>query len=245
MQKVKLSKKILVKSVSIEILVCVIAAAIIGLGMLFGLVKASDLVGNVMLSLLTLFIAGLFLLNSINAVTSGNKVGIFSAIMLIVSAVLFLILIWLGGSLGSFSTAFTYIIVIVSMSSILLNTIISHYIALGTSLLIVQVFMYINLAYVEIVTSFIILGNSELIKVWQIFVMAIIITLTLYIVLKVKKKNIAQNQTEQSLLDSDEYVTLKKSDYENILAELNRLREAAGVSASDDNVSGENAEEKE
>lgn len=245
MQKVKIGKKIFVKVISIEILVCVITAAIIGLGLLFNLIHTGELLGNVMLSLLTLFIAGLFLLNSINAVTSGNKVGMFSAIMIIISAAMFLILIWLGGALGSFSNAFSYIIVIVSMVSILLNTIISHYIVLGTKLLIVQVFMYLNLAYVEIVLSFVILGNSVLMDYWQIFATSIIIAITLYIVLTVKKKNIAQKQTEEAILNSDEYVTLKKTDYENMLAELNRLKEAAGVSVSDSKETpAENTEHK-
>lgn len=226
MSELKFKKNVLVKSVSTVILVCVIAAAIIGLGLLFGLLGGSDLIGNILLSLLTVFIAGLFLLNSINAVTVGNKVGIFAAFMIIVSAILFLLLIWLSNYFGDFGTIFNYIIVIVSMVSVLLNLIIGHYIVLGKSLLAVQIFLYLCFGYVELVLAFAILGDSSLISLWQVFVTAIIVALTLYIVLKVKEKNIAQHKVEENKANnSDEYVTITKTEYENLKAEIARLKE--------------------
>ena len=225
MQNSKISKKTLVKSVSTVILVCVIAAAAIGLGLLFTLLEFSDLVANVLLSLLTVFIAGLFLLNSINAVTAGNKVGIFAAFMIIISAILFLLLIW-AGDLGEI---FNYIIVIVSMVSILLNLIVGHYIMLRKSLLIVQILLYLNFAYVELVLTFVILGSSALIVYWQIFVAAIIIALTLYIVLKVKEKNIAQKETETKVNgNGNEFVTITKKEYEELKAAAEKLKELTG-----------------
>ena len=215
----KIEKKVLVKSVSTVILVCVIAAAIIGLCLLFGVMEAGDTVVNGLLTLLTVFIAGLFLLNSINAITSGNKFGIFAAFMIILSAILFFLLIWVG-TLGE---AFNYVIVIVSMVSILLNLIIGHYIVLRKSLIAVQVFLYLAFAYVELVLAFLILGNSSLIEVWQVFVTAIIVALTLYIVLKVKEKNIAQHDVE--LKTDDEYVSITKQEYEELKAAAEKLKE--------------------
>ena len=236
----KVEKKTLVKSVSTVILVCVIAAAVIGLALLFNLIGGSTLLGNIMLSLLTVFIAGLFLLNSINAITAGNKVGIFSAYMIVASAILFLLLIWVSEHFGSFSTTFNYIIVIVSMLSVLLNLIIGHYIVLGTKLLAVQVALYVCVAYVELVLSFLILGNEALITVWQVFVAAIIIAITLYVVLKVKEKNIAQTTREQSVKGSDEYITITKTEYENLKAEVERLRElVAEKQPTDGGLAGE------
>lgn len=224
MENVKSNKKSLAKIVSTVILVCVVAAAIIGLGLLFSIISFSDILGQVLLSLLTVFIAGLFLLNSINAVTQGNKVGIFAAFMIILSAILFLALIWAGKYLESFGTIFNYIIVIVSMLSILLDVIIGHYILLKTRFLAVQIVMYLSLAYVETVLAFAILGNGALIAFWQVFVTAIIVALTLYIVLKVKEKNIAQ-ETAEIKAEDGEYVTISKQEYENLKAEVERLRE--------------------
>ena len=225
MEDLKFDKQTLVQIVSTGILVCVGASALIGLGLLFGLIGSSDILGQVFLSLLTLFIAGLFLLNSINAVTQGNKVGIVAAFMIIVSAILFLALIWAGQYLGTFGAAFNYIIVIVSMLSILLDVIIGHYIVLRKRFLIVQIVMYVALAYVETVLAFAILGNGALIAFWQVFVAAIIVALALYIVLKVKEKNLAQETVEQKVDANTEYVTITKQEYENLKAEVERLRE--------------------
>ena len=237
--EIKIERKKLVKIISTVILICVISAAIIGLGLLFALFGLSDPLANILLSLLTVFIAGLFLLNSINAITSGNKVGIFAACMIVVSAILFLLLIW-AGSLGELEV-FKYIIVIVSMVSILLNLIIGHYIVLGKSLLALQIFLYLSFSYVELVLAFAILGDSTLITFWQIFVTAIIISLTLWIVLKVKEKNIAQNQTEKkTTASSDEFVTITKQEYENLKAEVERLKEL--TKGAETGVATENTE---
>lgn len=222
MTNLKIERTTLTRTISTVILVCVIAAAAIGLGLLFSLFGFSDILGKVLLSLLTVFIAGLFLLNSINALTAGNKVGTFAAFMIIVSAALFLLLIWIG-NLGEI---FNYVIVIVSMVSILLNLIVGHYIVLRKSLLAIQICLYVAFAYVELVISFLILGDDSLIMFWQIFVTAIIVSITLYIVLKVKEKNIAQRKVENIVAqNSDEYITITKTEYENLKAEVERLRE--------------------
>ncbi|MBQ9485697.1 MAG: hypothetical protein IJU83_02545 [Clostridia bacterium] len=233
MNLLKIERKKLVKIISIEILVCVITSALIGIGLLFKLFEGSDVLGRIMLSLLTLFIAGLFLLNSINAISSGNKIGVFSACMIVFSAVLFLLLIWLVDVLGSFYTPFIYIVVIVSMISILLNLIIGNYIALGTSLLAIQSIFYVCFAYVQLVLSFVILGNSALINVWQVFVLACILVLTFYVVLKVKQKNIAQNEVENIVKGRKEgFITITKEEYEGLKAEIARLKTLVGETES-------------
>ena len=233
----KIEKKVLVKSVSTVILVCVIAAAAIGLALLFNAISGSALLGKIFLSLLTVFIAGLFLLNSINAITAGNKVGIFSAYMIIASAILFLLLIWVSQYFGSFSTIFNYIIVIVSMLSVLLNLIIGHYIVLSTKLLAVQVALYLCVAYVELALSFLILGSSVFFdNIWQVFAAAVIVAITLYVVLKVKEKNLAQTAREKAVKGSDEYITITKTEYENLKAEVERLRELVAEKPLTDGV---------
>lgn len=211
MQKGKISKKILVKSVSAEILVCVIAAAIIDIGMAVGVIKGSGLLGQVMLTLLTLFIAGLFLLNSINAVTAGNKLGILAAFMLVVSAALFVFLIWGADLLGDAYDAYSRVIVVVAMVSVLLNLIVGNYIVLGKRLIIIQILQYLSFAYVELVVSFMIFGNNALVSaaLIPVLISAIIVTFTLYIVLKVKQKNMAQAEVENRVnADGDEFVTI-------------------------------------
>ena len=224
MENVNISKNSLVKIVSGIIITCVIAAALIGIGLLFKVIEYSDILGNVLLSLLTVFIAGLFLLNSINAITVGNKLGIFAAFMIVVSALLFFVLIWANQYLGTFGEVFSYIIVSVSMLSVLLNLIVSNYIALGKSLIFIQIILYLCFAYVELAVSLAIFGNTLLTDLWQVLVTAIIVILTLFIVLKVKQKNIAQ-KAAVTVGEKGDYVTITKTEYENLKAEIERLRE--------------------
>ena len=233
----KVNKKVLVKSVSAVILVCVIAAAIIGLGLLFGLFKYSDIIGKILLSLLTIVLAGLLLLNSINAITMGNKVGVFAAYLIIISVIMIFILIWIG----NIGEIFKYIVVIVSAVSILLNRIVGHYILMKKSLILVQLFFYLNLAYVELVISLAILGNSILlVDFLQIFIATIIIATTLDIILIVKEKNIAQKETETKVnVNGEEFVTITKVEYEELKAAAARLKELTekeNTPANDNNI---------
>ena len=237
MQKDKLNKKVLVKSVSTEILICVIAAAVIGIGLVVGVIKGSDLLGKVMLTLLTLFIAGLFLLNSINAVTAGNKLGIAAAIMLVISALLVVVLIWGANLLGDFYDTYGRMTVLVAMVSILLDLIVGNYIVLGKRLIIIQILQYLSFAYVELVVSFMIFGNNALVSaaLIPILISAIIVTFTLYIVLKVKQKNMAQAEVENRVNgNGDEFVTITKVEYEELKAAAEKLKELTANSDPSD-----------
>ncbi|MBQ6922174.1 MAG: hypothetical protein IJQ66_03700 [Clostridia bacterium] len=212
--------KKLFKWVSVAIIFSVAAAGLVGIGLLFNIIGYSNVVGNILLTLLTTFIAGLFLLNSINAVKVGNKLGIFAAFMLILSAALYYVKIWFGITNIAANTVFTYFIVLVSMASILLDLIVADYVELGKSFLAVQIAFYVAVAYIELTVSLLIFGNKTLINLWQIFVTAIIVAFVLYIVLKVKKKNLMNVEKADG---NGEYVTITRAEYENLkaLAERN------------------------
>lgn len=217
-------RKKLVKAVSTLIIVCVVIAAIIGLLLLFNMIEGSTLIGNIMLTLLTVFISGLFFLNSVNAIVKGNKLGIAAAIAIMICAVLYILLIWIGDTITEAFTLYPHFVVILSMASIFLNLVISNYITLGKSLLGLQVALYISFGYIETAAAFAILGNPVLIEVWQIFVAAIIVSLALYVVLKVKQKNIAQAESQNKLGENGEFVTITKEEYERLKAAEEKLK---------------------
>lgn len=216
------SRKNLLKAVSILTLASVISAALIGLALLFGIIEGSDTVGKILLSILTVFVAGILGFNSINAITKGNKISIVAGFSLILSVLLFIVLIWLGDFLGDFYDAYIYIVVIVSMLSVFLNVMIANYVALGKSLLVVQIIFDVLFAYILIAISLVIFGNTDLLELWQIFVADVIVVLALYGVLKIKGKNIAQKETE--IKASDGYITIEKTVYEEMKAEIERLK---------------------
>ena len=206
------NRKQVFKIISTVILVCVIASAIIGLAKLFGIIGDSALLGKIMLTLLTTFIAGLFMLNSINALTSGNKLGAVAFALIAVSALLFYILIWLAEFFGDFYTAYTYIVVIVSMISILINLIIGTSIFLKWRLLGVQIPFYVAFAYIQFAISCSIFGNSYFIgALLTPLIAVIIVTFTLFLVLEVKKKNLAQTAAETA---DAELVKIPKAEYD-------------------------------
>ncbi len=217
-------RKKLVKAVSTLIIVCVVIAAIIGLLLLFNMIEGSTLIGNIMLTLLTLFISGLFFLNSINAIVKGNKIGIAAAIAIMICAVLYILLIWIGDTITEAFTMYPHFVVILSMASIFLNLVISNYITMGKSLIALQIALYISFGYIETTIALAILGNSVLIDVWQIFVAAIIVSVTLYVVLKVKQKNIAHAEPQARLGENGEFVTITKEEYERLKAAEEKLQ---------------------
>ena len=222
MVAIKKDKKKLVKAISTGIITCVVIAAVIGLLLLFKIIEGSDLLGKIMLTLLTLFISGLFFLNSVNAIVKGNKLGLASAIAIMVCAILYILLIWAEDVLGQVEV-YTYFVVILSMLSIFMNLVISNYIVLGNNLIAIQVVLYIAFGYIETTLAFVILGNSVLIDIWQVFVAAIIVAVTLYVILKVKQKNI-QNTAAISVSENGEYVTITKEEYDRLKAAEERLK---------------------
>ena len=224
MTNVKTDKKTLVKAVSTVIIVCVVIAAIIGLLLLFEAIGWSTLLGKIMLTLLTLFISGLFFLNSVNAIVKSNKLGTAAAVAIMICAVLYILLIWADEILGKID-AYTYFLVILSAVSIFMNLIISNYITLGKSLMELQVILYVAFGYIETTLAFLILGNPVLIDLWQIFVAAAIVAVTLYVVLKVKHKNIAHAETQGKLKNEGEFVTITKEEYERLKVAEDRLKE--------------------
>lgn len=225
------NRKQIFKIISTVILVCVIASALIGLSLLFKIIGGSTLLGKIMLTLLTTFIAGLFMLNSINALTSGNKLGLVAFALIAISALLFYILIWVGEYFGDFYKAFTYIVVIVSMASILLNLIIGNYISLKWRLLGVQIPFYVAFAYIQFAISCSIFGNSYFIgALLTPLIAVIIVTFTLFLVLEVKKKNLAQTAAETA---DAELVKIPKAEYDALIAELEEYRNAARVKSAD------------
>ena len=220
------NKKTLVRLIAIITLGSVMIAAALGLLLLFSILKYSDNIGKILLSCLTLVVAGVLGFNSVKAITSGNKIGVLAGFMLAVSAVLFLILIWLSDALGDFYDAFGRIVVIVSSISILLNVIIANYVSLGKHLLAVQIIYYLLLTYIIATIDSVILGSSALIQLWQLFVAAIIIGLTLFVVLVVKGKTLAQKETE--IKAADGFITIPKAEYEEMKAEIERLKAIVG-----------------
>ena len=226
-----MNKKTLIKTDAIVTLTSVIIAALLGLGLLFSIITYDWWIGNILLTCLTFVVAGVLLFNSINAITSGNKIGVIAGILIPVSVALYLVLIWGVDIPEDFKNVYDYVVVIVSSLSIFLNVIVANYVALGKSLLLLQVIYYLIFAYILTTIDTAILGSDALIQYWMPFVAAIIVALTLIIILIVKKKTLLQTATEERI--GDGYVRITKAEYEGLKAEISRLKALVGEEKDD------------
>lgn len=218
------------KIISTVTLVCIGLSALIGLVLLFKVIGYSKLVGNLLLSILTVFIVGICLINAIESIFRKNKFGIATAIMIIISALLVLVWIWLPTQTETaFADIYSKIVIIVSMISIMLNVIVGNSIISGKKLLFIQIICGVTLAYIEVVVSLAIFGNYFLIESWQIFVACIIVFLTLFIMLRVKvkgdKKEVESDHLPKNkiIITKEEYDSLKQR-ITDLNAEIEQLK---------------------
>lgn len=199
------NKKALRKIISYVSIASVAVAGLIGLGVLFKIIPMSDVIGNVLLSVLIVFLAGLCLLNASEAVAKKNKLGLITAALVIISSALFLVMVWAGKYFGDFYEVYSKITVIVAMATLLFDLFIGNYIVMKTKYLLLQIIDYVAFLYVEVAISMAILGNNVLVEHYLPLVAAIIVFLVLFAILRIKVK---EKRTE-NVISKEEYETLK------------------------------------
>ena len=207
------NKRVLRKIITITAISCVAIAGLIGLALLFNIFSYADFIGNILLTVLIVFLAGMCLLNAIDAIAKMNKTGIITAGFVLLSSVLFLVMVWAGKFFGGFYDAYAKITVIIAMASILLDVIVGNYIVMGKKNLVLQIIDYIALVYIEIAIALAILGFDTLIKIWTLFGAVVIVFIVLYIILRVLAK--AKRSNEQAV---------EKKELEDLKAENERLK---------------------
>lgn len=204
------------KLITITSLVCVGISALLGILLLIKLVPTNATIGKIYLTLLTIFISGIFLLNAIDALNRKNVFGYITAVLICLSAVLFLVCIW-GGITGFFLKLTVWF----AMASILLDMIVSNVLALGNAYLFLQIPEYLLLSYIEIAIGLLIsTGSTALIDVWQVFAICIILFLALLITLNILVKSKRGKKTEEVKRDT---VTISREEYEGLLNKIKEL----------------------
>lgn len=187
---------------------CISAAAIIGLLFLFKVFKDSPesvikTIGYIALTILVIFCASLFILNAVDALEQRKVLGIVTLSLIGFSSLLFFILIWFQNviELGFFQ----YLIVIISMVSILLDLFVGNYIRLGKRLFILQIIFIVFFIYFEVALSMAILGNSVLIKegLLTYFIADILVFITIEIILLILGKKEFKKVKNNLALETD------------------------------------------
>ncbi len=212
------------KTIGLVSVVCVGLAALLGILLLFEVLHTSGLLGQIYLSLLIIVVAGLFLLNSVEAIARKNKFGLVAMGLICFSALLFFLIVW-SPSIRN-AKGFLKFIVIVAMLSILFNLIVGTVLSLGKQVLAVQCINYVSFVYIEVSIATLIIGSSFFFDkgMWRFFLTACIIFVALLIVLSVKKKTATKQAKAEETANAEpvtetvETVTIPKAEYEQLLA---------------------------
>lgn len=220
------NKQKLRKVISIVSIVSVVIAAAIGLGLLFKVLSYSEPVGNILLSVLTVFVAGFCMLNAVEAVARKNKVGIITVLLILISALLILIMIWAGKYFGDIYNTYSKVVIIIAMASLLFDLIIGNYVVMQKKKLFLQIINYLSFIYVEVVISFLVLGNPNLILHYIPFVACIIVFLTTFAILRimVREKRDGASVGEGNVVVSKNEIDVLKAENESLKAENERLK---------------------
>ncbi|MBR6737089.1 MAG: hypothetical protein IKL82_01835 [Clostridia bacterium] len=219
--------KKIITSVSIA---CVIAAGLIAILYLVncsadGKIIAdslSELLVKVLLTLLVIFLSGLFLLNAVDAISNKNLFGLISAGLIGVSAVLFLISIW-SGLQGAYLNA----TVIIAAITILFNTLVGNTLSMGKNSLIIQIISYVALAVFEgMIVYAIVGGNSDFFmdNIFTILIIGIIWAVFAIILLFRKKALNSKGATATASIGNNK-VVLTKQEYQALLDRIKELEE--------------------
>lgn len=208
---IKLRKIIAIISIS-----CVSLAAIIGILLLFKVITFSEIIGKILLTLLTFFLGSLLSLNSVDAIRRKNIIGYISEGLLLLSILLVLVLIFVTNE-KTISTLRTITTIVASFSA-WFSIFVANIMKLGKKLLIIQVIEYLGLATLFITLDIFLLSNKLLIE-GTILIAVGIVTLVLSIVLSIKAK---LSQDEKSL------ITITVEEYNKLLNRIKELEDKLG-----------------
>lgn len=216
------------KIFTISAIGCVVLAGLMLIAALFGLFELMSTQLSLLLSVVTLGVSATFCINATMIREKGYKIVSYIAYGLIaVSAILFLLLIWVGGDL-LFRMA-----IIIGVSSIFANIIMGNVVSLGKKYLVVQCIEYVMVFLIDIMISLQACGVDVLNEdiVFKLFVTGCIIAGVGMITLSVLSKKVGDTKSgEETKKDT---ITISKEEY-NTLKEKAKLYDEMVASTTEE-----------
>lgn len=208
------------KYISYSALGCVGLATIMALLGLFGVPVFQGVGLQILFTIVTLAVVSIFLLNAAELLERKNVIAYISMALILLSAVLFLIIIW-----GQILVANTYgrITITISMISIVFNIITANALKLGKRYLVIQIIEYVLLAFIVVLITLTVF-DGEFDRLVQIyFLAAVIVAFAMGIALSVFSKKVA-SENYANAKPKDGYVQITKEEYDKLLAENAELK---------------------
>lgn len=196
---------------------CIVLAALMLIAALFGIFELEGTYISVLLSVVTLGVSAIFSINATLIKEKGYKIVSYVAYGLIaVSAILFLLLTWVGGDI-IFRLA-----IIIGVSSIFANIIMGNVVSLGKKYLVIQLIEYAMVLAIDIIIKLVAFGVDVFKEdiVFKLFVTGCIIAGVGMITLSVLSKKVGTTESGE-VVDKDS-VTISKKEY-NALKEKAKL----------------------
>ncbi len=206
-------KKVLI----ITSLVCLGISALMLILAIFDVFSLSGIVSNLLFTLLTILSVCILLNNISSLLEKKNIYSIIIGVFILISAILFLIVIWSKNT----NDTFLKITVVFSFITILANIIVSNVLKLYKNLLWLQIPAYITLVYIELVVTLLVFDNKILYeKMPALFFAIVIVAIALLVSLSIlSKKYVNNNYPEKNK------ITITLEEYEGMKREIAELKE--------------------
>jgi len=201
----KLAKKI--TTISTIVATCIVSLFLILL--IFDVKVLGESNTNMIITLASLSIGGIFAINSLNMLGKNKILGWISLGLIIASVILIIFSSWLdiGGGL------YLDITLSLGLLSVLFNIIISSGLDLGKSKLVWQIVVYAIVAITDLISTFAIFGALNLGDILPWFLTLIILSIVGVVILKVLAK---KNMSDMLEKDKD-MIRISKEEYKALI----------------------------
>ncbi len=166
-----------------------------------------------------------FLVNELSLIKRNSKLGYASMSLLLLSTVFALIIFC--SNLLNVDSVFNKITIVISLFSIFFMIIVSFYTKMGKNLLWLQIITYVAILLTDILLSCLFVG-IQIMKVSgmsEIFWILCIVSVCLLVSLGI----LSSKKTFDNIKSGDNFVTISKEEYENLLKENEDLKRQLGL----------------
>ena len=210
----KLTKKLL----TIFSIISTVIPILLLIGTLFGLVTFDGVFLKLMLTFVTLAVAGGFAINALNIIRKNKTISFISLTLLLISSILLVVMFW-----SNFSTPEIYndLTVVISMATIFFCIIISMHLKLSKRYLALQIITYILVVAIDIILTLNIFGVNifAINGMIQTFITLCLITFALLLITGILGKKSADNDT----VDNDKYIKITIEEYNELKERIKYL----------------------
>jgi len=213
------------KTLTLTSLIGVGASILMLICAIFGLKVFEWPLLSILLTFATIAMASAFAINAFNLMPRNKIISYIALSLLALITVLWLVVFFSDFKVPQM---FTDIVGVVSIATVLFNIIVSTNLKLEKRLLGLQLATYILFTIITILLALLIFGLQifDIKGMLEIFLVICLVAIGLLISLKVLSKKVVTETNEKI---SDEYIKIKKSEYDALISRINELEKQLNI----------------